>query len=110
VEEYNEKFNGLYGAYCISGNEPFTNYQHNNCARDYHLNNNREAIFENGERIKYKERRGGEEAEWIFAPGIGWENIPEEAIEEIEKCNCMWDSNGKVIDARTNIKQVYFEI
>jgi hypothetical protein len=59
---------------------------------------NREAIFENGERIKYKEGKHGEEIEWIFAPGLGWENIPEEAIEEIKECNCMWDYYGKIID------------
>jgi hypothetical protein len=45
---------------------------------------NREAIFENGEIVKYSNDERDERIEWIFAPGLGWEDIPEEAIEVMQ--------------------------
>jgi hypothetical protein len=98
MQEYNVKFNGLYGAYSMNGKLSFQEEQFVNCVDRYQRDANREAVFENGERIKYKENIRFEEKEWIFAPGLGWENIPEEAIEEIKSCNCMWNYYGKVVD------------
>jgi hypothetical protein len=98
MQEYRIKFDGLYGAYCISGNTPFEKEEFTSYVERYQRNPSREAVFENGERFKYKEGKINEEIEWIFAPGLGWKDIPEEAIEEIEGCNCMWDYYGKVIE------------
>jgi hypothetical protein len=71
MQEYNVKFNGLYCAYSINGKLPFQEEQFVNCVDRYQRDANREAVFENGERVKYKENIRFEEKEWIFAPGLG---------------------------------------
>jgi hypothetical protein len=95
-EEYSTKFYKLYGAYSISGNTPFEEREFTNIADNHRRNSNREAVFKIGEIFKYKEGECDDVIEWIFAPGIGWKNIPEEAIEEMNKCNCLWNYFGKV--------------
>jgi hypothetical protein len=39
--------------------------------------------------IKFKKNKYGKEEEWIFSPSVGWNNLPDKAIEEIRNCNCM---------------------
>jgi hypothetical protein len=58
----------------------------------------REAVYENGDVIKYKKNEKLPTPEWIFSPSLGWNLIPEDKIEEIERCNCMWDYFGKLIE------------
>jgi hypothetical protein len=53
------------------------------------MDENREAIFENGYIIKYRKGEHGKIEEWIFSPRIGCGNIPEEAINMMKECNCM---------------------
>jgi hypothetical protein len=62
----------------------------------------REAIYENGDIIKYIEIEnevGNRQMvpEWIFSPMLGWDKIPEKFIKKISDSNCMWDYFGKVI-------------
>jgi hypothetical protein len=97
MNEWGTRFEGLYGAYCAHGDCPFKIQEHVNILRSYRENENREAIMENGDIIKYREGECRKEQEWIFSPMVGWDRMPEEIIKQINDCNCMWDYYGNVI-------------
>jgi hypothetical protein len=70
---------------------------------DYRSNDEREAILENGNVIKYHKFEIRKDIfvrkpEWIFSPRIGWNRMPEEVVKQITDCNCMWDYYGKIIE------------
>jgi hypothetical protein len=70
---------------------------------DYQRNDEREAILENGDVIKYhnfeiRKDTFIKKPEWIFSPRIGWDRMPEEVVKQIADCNCMWDYFGKIIE------------
>jgi hypothetical protein len=88
----------LYGAYCAEGEIQFEVAEHCNIIAKYRMNDEREAILENGDVIKYKKGKYLKEPEWIFSPRIDWDRMHEEVIKQINDCNCMWDYNGKIIE------------
>jgi hypothetical protein len=96
MQEYGKKFDGLHGAYLIDGRRSLKLDRVGYYVSEYENNDFREAIYENGDVIKFLKGIYGKEEEWIFSPLIGWNNIPEEAIEEMKNCNCMWAYFGKV--------------
>jgi hypothetical protein len=56
----------LYGAYPIDGKLSFKQEQIIYCIEEYQRKYPREAIYENGDVIKYREGKYDEEKEWIF--------------------------------------------
>jgi hypothetical protein len=72
MEELGKRFDGLYGAYCITGEIKFENQEHYNIAQRYRMNSEREGILENGDIIKYHEVKVGlgtlVKPEWVFSP------------------------------------------
>jgi hypothetical protein len=87
----------LYGTYAIYWED--TSDFEEICDISYCRNDHsREAIFENGNVIKYKEGKYSSDVEeWIFSPSLEWNDMPEKIIEEIKGCNCIWDYYGKVV-------------
>jgi hypothetical protein len=59
-----------------------------------HTRGEREALYENGDVIKFVEEELRHEVnhlvpKWIFSPHLGWYKIPEEFINQMSSCNCM---------------------
>jgi hypothetical protein len=101
LNETSKKFNGLYGAYDACGES--LKGQHYEIMMDYKRNDEREAILENGDMIKYHNFEIRKDIfvrkpEWIFSPRIGWDRMPEEVIKQIADCNCMWDYYRKIVE------------
>jgi hypothetical protein len=89
MQEDGERFAGLYGAYRLNGGtaKEITD----NMIYQFNIKENKEEIYENGDIMKFKEVNNGKKGEWVFSPRVGWNDIPEEASEEMKSCNCMWD-------------------
>jgi hypothetical protein len=102
MDEKGKKFDRFYGPYYAWGRDIFETPEQERIVRDYCHNDEREAILENGDVVKYKlvECRPGikrSEIEWVFSPMLGWDRMPEEVIKQINEFNCMWDYYGNVI-------------
>jgi hypothetical protein len=98
MEEISRKFKRFSGAYSMDGKLAYDDNEFVKSLEKHGHDCNREAIFENGDVFKHKEGEINDEIEWVFSPFIGWKNISEKAIEEIEKCYWMWDYYGKVVE------------
>jgi hypothetical protein len=101
MDQREKNYDKFYGAINISGQIENVTLEQDSIMRNYRMNE-REAMFENGDVIKYVEKENINgfrqlEPEWIFSPMLGWDQMPEEVIEQINNSNCMWDYFGKVI-------------